>query len=274
MAIFTVDADRCVRDGICAEVCPGSLIDFPGGDGLPAPVGGADSLCINCGHCVAVCPYGALSLLTMKAADCPPVQSELLPAPDQVEQLFLSRRSIRSFREEAVDRGILARLIDIARHAPSAHNAQPVHWLVVEDREEVQRLAALTVDWMRHVLEHKPDLARGLSLDRVVKRWEEGRDPVCRHAPHLVLAHAPKTAMSPQVACTIALTHLELAASALGLGACWAGYLTRAAGSFSPLLEALDLPAGHQAYGGMLIGYPRYQYHRIPLRNRPPVTWR
>jgi hypothetical protein len=22
-----------------------------------------------------------------------------------------------------------------------------------------------------------------------------------------------------------------------------------------------------------MVGYPRYRYHRLPLRNEPPITW-
>ncbi len=272
MAIFTVDADKCARDGICVAECPGGLIEMKGE--LPAPVEGAESLCINCGHCVAVCPRGALSLATMPAEECPPVQNELLPGPDQVEHLLLSRRSIRSYKDEVVDWGTLARLVDIARHAPSGHNTQPVHWLVVEDRDEVKRLSGLVIDWMRHVQAQNPGLARSLHLDRVVRSWENGKDRVCRDAPHVILTHAAKSGIGPQAACTIALTYLELAAFSLGLGACWAGYLGAAAASFPPLVATLDLPEGHQVFGAMLVGYPRYPYHRVPVRNKPVIIWR
>jgi hypothetical protein len=40
------------------------------------------------------------------------------------------------------------------------------------------------------------------------------------------------------------------------------------------LVEALDLPEGHQVFGAMLVGHPRYQYHLIPGRNKAAVTWR
>ena len=72
----------------------------------------------------------------------------------------------------------------------------------------------------------------------------------------------------------IALTYLELAATSMGLGCCWAGYFNAAAASFPPLIEALALPEGHQSYGAMMIGFPQYQYQRLPARNEPAITWR
>ena len=59
MSLFEVDQDKCNRDGICAAECPLKIIDMKS-TGIPAPVNGADALCINCGHCVAVCPTGAI----------------------------------------------------------------------------------------------------------------------------------------------------------------------------------------------------------------------
>jgi len=274
LGIFTVDSDKCKRDGICVAECPMSIIEMKGKDEFPSPVDGAQALCINCGHCVAVCPHGAISLATMKAEECLPVRNDLLPGPDQVEHFLQARRSIRCYKNQAVDWADLAKLIDIARYSPSGHNAQPVHWLVIEDKDEVQRLSGLVVDWMRYVMKNNQGLAHSLHLDLVVSSWENGEDRVCRNAPHVILAHAAKTHFASQSACTIALTYLELAASSMGLGACWAGYFGAAAAVFPPLIQALNVPEGHQVFGAMMIGYPRYQYQRIPMRNKPVVTWR
>ena len=70
MALFTVDPKKCKRDGLCVAECPGLLIEIIGEDGFPTPIAEAEELCINCGHCVSVCPQGALSLKTMSPKDC------------------------------------------------------------------------------------------------------------------------------------------------------------------------------------------------------------
>ena len=75
-------------------------------------------------------------------------------------------------------------------------------------------------------------------------------------------------------ACTIALTYLELAAPSIGLGCCWAGYFYAAATTFPPLQEALALPKNHQCFGAMMAGYPKFNYHRMPLRKYPDGTLR
>ncbi len=131
MSLFTVDQEKCQRDGLCAAECPAMLIEITGKESFPTPIAGAEELCINCGHCVAICPQGALSLKTMAPEDCPPVRKELLLTAEHCEHFMRSRRSIRKYKEKPVPRDLLTRLIEVARYAQTGSNSQPVHWLVI-----------------------------------------------------------------------------------------------------------------------------------------------
>ena len=59
MALFTV-TDRCTGCGLCAKVCPASLVRQSAQGERPSPWAGREAQCIRCGHCVAVCKAGAL----------------------------------------------------------------------------------------------------------------------------------------------------------------------------------------------------------------------
>jgi nitroreductase/NAD-dependent dihydropyrimidine dehydrogenase PreA subunit len=272
MSLFTIDQKECRRDGLCAAECPAKIIEIIGKEGFPTPVAGAEELCIQCGHCVSICPHGALSLKTMSPKDCLPVRKELHLSPEQCEHFLRSRRSIRSYKEKRVSRDLLQRLIEIARYAPTGHNSQLVHWLVIEDPTEVRRLGGLVADWMRSLLAKRAEFALSMHMDRVVDAWDKGIDRILRSAPHLIVAHGLST--MPQSSCFIALTYLELAAPSLGLGTCWAGYFTAAANSHPPLQETLALPQAHLPYGAVMVGYPKYSYQRMPPRNKPEIIWR
>ena len=54
-------------------------------------------------------------------------------------------------------------------------------------------------------------------------------------APVLVVAHAPKEDLMGQSSSTIALSYLDLAATGMELGACWAGYFNAAVSTFPPM---------------------------------------
>ena len=45
------------------------------------------------------------------------------------------------------------------------------------------------------------------------------------------------------------------------------------AGAFPPLLAALALPEGYAPYGNLMVGYPKYQYRRIPARKNARITY-
>ena len=273
MSHFVVDEKKCRRDGICVAVCPVGILTR-GEDAPPELIQGGEALCISCGHCVAVCPTGACSLDTMPVEDCPPVRPEWCLSPEQVEQFLRSRRSIRVFKEVEVAPGRLERLIRTARYAPSGRNNQPVRWLVISGREPVRAIAGHVIDWMRSICIARPEVGRMQMLDRLVAAWDAGRDLICRDAPHLIVAHAPKSDVTAPSACTLALAYLELAAPSHGLGACWAGYLHMGALHWPPLQEALALPAGAVFSGALMVGEPRYRYQRLPARREPSITWR
>jgi nitroreductase/NAD-dependent dihydropyrimidine dehydrogenase PreA subunit len=274
MALFVVDEDKCKRDGICVAECPIKIIALKDDDNVPRPARGAEEMCINCGHCVAVCPHGALSLEKMPVDSCPPVKEEWLTGPGQAEHFLRSRRSIRSYKKKPVDKETLVRLIEIARYAPTGHNFQPVNWVVIYGREELDRLIGIVIDWMRDSIEKQPELAKMMHLNELVAAWDLGVNVISRGAPHLIFTHAPQMDPSAQSACRNALSYLELAALPLGLGSCCCGYFDAAATFWRPLREALELPKKHICFGSVMVGYPQYKYHRLPLRKEPRITWR
>ncbi len=272
MSLFVADPAKCARDGACVAECPVGIIDLDPGDPAPRVPPEAEEFCRRCGHCIAICPQGAVTCGGVSPDSLPPVQPGWLLGPAEITHLLRARRSIRSYTSRRVDRERIAALIDTARFAPSASNRQPVHWLVVHEPREVRRLAGLVVDWMRAGLSGQAPILRR-NTERFLGRWDAGADVICRGAPHLIVASALPDPPVSATDCIIALTYLELAAPACGLGACWAGFFMAAARQWAPLRQALAVPPGHVICGAMMLGYPRYRYHRLPPRNEPRIMW-
>jgi nitroreductase len=133
-------------------------------------------------------------------------------------------------------------------------------------------LAGLTIDWMR-TLRNSSHPMSGF-VQPLIAAWEQGRDSVCRGAPHLLIAHVPDSAPGASIDAIIALTHVDIAAPAFGIGTCWAGFLSMAAAAYLPMKEALALPMGRSFVFAMMFGYPRYKPFGIPRRNPVKVTYR
>lgn len=272
MSLFIVDEKLCARDGICVAECPAFIIEMKTKESFPTVTDGGDARCINCGHCVAVCPHGAISLTRMNVDQCQPIDDALIIGEDQMEQFLRSRRSIRTYKVQDVDAETLTRLIDIARYAPTGSNSQLVQWLIVPTRDKVVQLTALAVDWMRNAIHKKDPMAEAFQMAGIVRAWDNGIDIISRGAPALIIAHGPEAYPIMTIDSAIAISYLDLAAPSLGLGSCWAGFFMAAAEYWTPLAEALSLPEGHKSFGAMMVGYPKFRYQRLPTRNEAKVT--
>lgn len=259
MGQVKVDKNLCKKDGACVAVCSSKCIIF-GEDGYPEEV--PDSRCILCGHCAAVCPHDALTLASLPREEYLPAAQEL-PDPAMIDSFLLSRRSVREFKERPVARETLEALLDVARRAPTASNSQKLHWIVADDAAKVHALAAETINRLGQEGRH-PDM---------LAQWKNGYDWVLRGAPTVVVACAPEEYEWGKQDCAIALTYLELAAEARGLGVCWAGFLTRIAAVHPPLREMLSVPEGYVICGGLMLGERKYTYRLVPPRKPLSVQW-
>jgi nitroreductase/NAD-dependent dihydropyrimidine dehydrogenase PreA subunit len=271
MSLFTVDHAKCKRDGACVDECPARLIEIEEAGGYPTPVGDAEGYCINCGHCVAVCPHGALALRTLAPEQCVPMRADWAGEADRLEHLMRARRSARAYLSRPVEKDVIDRLLDTGRYAPTGSNRQTVGWVVVQGQPEVQRLAAMVIDWMRDSVAAQPESATSRATARLIAVWESGIDRILRGAPCLLLAHGP--AGGGAANSVIALSYVELLAPSLGLGCCWAGYFATAANQWPPLRETIKMPDGHSCFGALMIGYPKHRFHRLPQRNEASVAW-
>jgi len=93
-----------------------------------------------------------------------------------ITQSIESRRSIRKFKPVKVPRSIIRAALDLARWAPSAHNAQPWRIVVIDDDEVKKRLATeMGKAWLSDMLkdgvprEKAEDLVKLKSWDRITK---------------------------------------------------------------------------------------------------------
>ncbi len=272
MALIQVDRSKCDKDGICVAVCPLHILTLDPETG-PKVQAGMAQYCIACGHCVAACPHGALNNVRNPLAQHTPLPSYPVINAETAHRFLRSRRSIRCYRDQAVPRELLENLLQIIRYAPSGHNSQGLACVVVEGRDRLHQVCGVVVEWMRGVITAQPELANMLHLPTIVGSYEIGIDLILRGAPHLVFAIADKSSRMAQVTTYLALEYVELYATSLGLGTCWAGYVQVCASQSPALAASLQLPDDRMITGAMMVGYPKYTYHRLPERDLLPITW-
>jgi len=195
-------------------------------------------------------------------------------APETVALLLKARRSIRAFRGEPLARETIEAMLDVARYAPSGHNSQPLAWTVISGPANIGQITQATLAWMRQSVAAGSPLVPALDMQRNLRDWDQGKDSICRQAPHLVIAHAPEGLPSGAHAAAIAMTYLDIAGQPLGVGMCWAGFVFVGSGVSPEVHAALGLPAGRRCAGVAMLGRPGVTYRRIPARNQPTIEWR
>ncbi len=187
-----------------------------------------------------------------------------------VSEAIRQRRSIRSFRSDPVSDETILAMLEAARLAPSGSNRQPWRFIVVTDKEEKRKLRKVCFD--QAFVEEAPvvfvccvDLT-AYALAAREKRSQEFidygvietlsgyfADPAIRelflNAPDDDLSVHFMTAMANTY---IAVEHMVLTATALGLGSCWVG----AIGGAEEMNSIFHLPPNVFAVAVLPVGYP------------------
>ncbi len=277
-------ASHCIGCKACVDVCPARV--FVGADGVRAARPGG---CILCGHCVAVCPVDAVEHGGFDGQEFPPIPADARPDVDALVGFLRSRRSVREFRQKEVPREVLERLLDVARYAPTASNAQDVRFVVITDRERMMALSRRITRWLP-VLERLARLPGVLawagrawgrkrlegylaSVEGFRETIRAGGDPIFYSAPALIITHAHKKNAFGIENSAYATYHVALAAHAMGLGTCMIGFLTTAS-RYDPVVRHLaGIPKGHRMTTALVVGYPVHRYRRLVPRRLPRVTW-
>ena len=182
-----------------------------------------------------------------------------------VLDLLLNQRGCRRYGPEPVDPGDLHAMLEAATHAPSAENAQPWVFVVVEAAEARQAVADLTRrlwdDVARAHAVHTLSTDLLAAVDRFIAAGYGG-------APTLVVvAGDGRSGASPRLLASSifpAVQNLLLAAAALGYGS---SLTTLAAQAPAELAAAVGLPDGITPFAVVPVGRPSRPLG--PPRRRP-----
>ena len=208
-----------------------------------------------------------------------------------VREAIEMRRSVRHFRPDEVPDKLIEQMLEGARLAPSGSNIQPWRFLVIKDNEVKKELRHICLE--QQFVEEAPvviicfsDL-EAYSREARRKRRQEyikfgvtatlsGRfaDPKFRARRDSLPTPSHQELITSAKANTfIAIEHLVLMATALGLGTCWVGAfdaddINRLLGLPDNLIPAAVIPVGYAA-GKIPPQRPRRSLQEILLKPFP-----
>jgi nitroreductase len=167
----------------------------------------------------------------------------------EVEQVIFRRRSTRAFKKEPLPDHMIRRILEAGRYAPSAGNAQPWKFAVVNSPEIIEAMerdavmVAKVFMWLldynrpsffrRHILKYYTKLIIRLQINQLhpvpfglLQEIAKGRAPVFHGAPTLILLYEDRRGVScPATDIGICGQNMVLTAHSLGAATCWIGLI-------------------------------------------------
>jgi nitroreductase/NAD-dependent dihydropyrimidine dehydrogenase PreA subunit len=272
MDLISIDKEKCTKCGKCKAVCPVSII-YMNDENYPQVSDDREQACINCGHCESVCPDHALTHRLTQQTVLKDAYKFGAVDSEKIENYFRSRRSMRNFLQKPVTREVWDKVMDVVRYAPTGTNSQRNQWIIISDKETIKKLGDATIDWMRKISESNTATSGGYNFMGIVNSYERGKDRICRNAPNLVISYGDNGYRLGAVDAIIATTHLEILLPNYGLGACWAGFLMMAFQYYPEMKKIVGLGDNDKVHAILMAGYPKFQYYREPVRNKPDIKW-
>ncbi|MFA6527959.1 MAG: nitroreductase family protein [Candidatus Gracilibacteria bacterium] len=141
--------------------------------------------------------------------------------------IMRSRRSVRSYKSALLTDEQIEAILEAGMMAPSAHNLQSWSFIVVTNRDVINRLSASVQGYLNDRVEADDAVSHFGSeerVDRVKKRLELKEDTVFYGAPCVVLFVVEKGKEYAPMDCGMASQNMALYAREQGIGSCVIGY--------------------------------------------------
>ncbi len=181
-------------------------------------------------------------------------------------EAILTRRSTRNYKPDEVEEEKLEQILQAARQAPSGGNNQTSHFLVIRNRDVLQRLIEMTETAFA-----KMEIAEDTyaSLKYAISASKKGGYVFCYNAPVLIAVANQRNYGNNMADCACAIENMMVAANALDLGSCWINQLRwlNEEPALVDYLCSLGMKETERIYGAVIIGYPATD-SGLPNRNR------
>jgi nitroreductase/Pyruvate/2-oxoacid:ferredoxin oxidoreductase delta subunit len=303
-SIIVVDEEKCDGCGNCIQACPCACLEVV--EKKARMIQGI--VCMSCSACVAHCQKDAISMqgfynveeglfktMLLHPEDGHPVIPEIegIEGLTPVEEVIYKRRSNRIFSKRPVADEMVRRVIEAGRFAPSHGNNEPWSFIIINDREEMDKIAEMmdplyrflarfyfsgkTNPITRKLLAFSSFFVPPMLDQRAITGGAAIVKPkdVFLGAPCLVYLLGDKRGINNMyVDIGICGQNMILAAHSLGLVTCWMSFAGVGAKVLPWVKRYLGIKWPYVPVTAMVMGYPRVNADSMVKRELPRITWR
>jgi nitroreductase len=250
--------------------------------------------CIRCFHCYAVCPQQAIGVGGIKLDMLPQIHTMKPVGESQLMHMLAYRRSIRSFKDQKVDNGIVKKLISAACYIPSGGNSHSYRFTVITEGDIKDQLySKLEKIYLnrRRILKYKllrklfiiftdlqtraflQDTTYFRRVSFLLDQIEQGEDPIFYNAPLVIVVHTQKLIPTPKEDSVLAAYNIVLMAQTLGLGSCLVSLAQNVINTSRVCKKILNIGKMDRVHAVVVIGYPAVQFRRAVPKRPKPINW-
>lgn len=303
MKITSIHQEVCTKCNLCSYECPLRLFRIED-DSLKFhdPMGS----CIECGHCVAVCPSNAIKYDFIKQEDSAFYEADEFEKintenlPKTIGNIISKRRSIRKYKNKEVSQEDIELIMEAMGRSPSASNKMHRKYYIYQQQTLLNKLedevAKYFAGFLRKLMNPILLFFQASSIKNKSMTFKEKYRNVSSsnkgfynsiidkryrfffNAPAVIVITAPeqyskhhKSFLRPDA--HTAVTHGVLMAESLGLGTCWIGFAELALNKNCKAKKSLGIPEKEEVLAAFTIGHPAIQYKRMAPRGPVPVKW-
>lgn len=142
---------------------------------------------------------------------------------NETMKTMLTRKSIRSYKEEQILDSDLELLIDAAIHAPTGGISQSWNFTVIQNKEKLLELNSLVKESFVNLIVDE-NTYRSKRTGKISSQQEAYS--FYYNAPTLIIVSNDRKYSNAMADCSVAIENILLAAKSLGLASCWINQLT------------------------------------------------
>jgi nitroreductase/NAD-dependent dihydropyrimidine dehydrogenase PreA subunit len=277
--MIEIDKELCIKCQKCVDICPSRIFKLINEEAIGVEF---EEYCIFCGHCLAICPRDAIRHDKFNHLQFPKIKETKID-PKDLYSLFHTRRSIRKFTKEPISRNLIKKFIDEARYAPTGSNLQNVKYFILQN-QAISPFVSEVRDFYVKILElfqSSQSETTNSTIARRMRKWnywvteaEKGNDAIFYDPSAIIIVCAPSSDSLAPLNIGFAVAYLMLAAHANGIGTCNIGYAVEAIKRKPEIAEKFGITDDYMVGAVLSMGYPEFEFKRVPLRNPPSITWK